>query len=92
MRSTTGPGADPRIRRQLTSTRRIAAASARPGTWLLARNQPILQREIVHALKVSRATVSDLIEVLRVDGHVTTAQGAEDKRQVLVALTRQGKR
>lgn len=58
---------------------------------LLARDQPISQREIVRALKVSRATVSDLVEVLRVDGHVTTAQGAEDKRQVLVALTPTGR-
>ena len=33
MRSMTGRGADPRIRRQPTSTRRIAAASARPDTW-----------------------------------------------------------
>jgi len=58
---------------------------------LLASDQPIPQRKIVQALKVSRATVSDLVEVLRADGHVTTAQGAEDKRQVLVALTSTGR-
>lgn len=58
---------------------------------LLARDQPIPQREIVHTLKVSRATVSDLVEVLQADGHVTTTQGVEDKRHVLVALTPAGR-
>lgn len=52
---------------------------------------PIPQREIVHALKVSRATVSDLVEVLRAQGPLATAQGAEDKCHVQVALTPAGR-
>ena len=58
---------------------------------LLASPSPIPQREIVAALKVSRATVSDLVEALRAEGHVTVATGAEDRRQVLVALTPTGR-
>ena len=58
---------------------------------LLASSLPTPQREIVAALKVSRATVSDLVEALRAEGHVTVAVGAEDRRQVLVALTPTGR-
>ncbi len=59
---------------------------------LLANGRPVPQRKIVQALKVSRPTVSDLVDVLRRDGHVTTEQGAKDRRQILVALTPEGRR
>ena len=57
---------------------------------LLASGRPIPQSEIVQALKVSRATVSGLVDALLAEGHVTAALGAEDRRQVLVALTPDG--
>ena len=58
---------------------------------LLSRDIPMPQREIVSALRVSRATVSDLVEALRADGHVSIAPGKEDRREVLVALTPTGR-
>jgi DNA-binding MarR family transcriptional regulator len=58
---------------------------------LWAADGPLPQRDIVKALKVSRPTISDLVEVLVREGHVSMASGQEDKRQVLVALTKFGR-
>jgi DNA-binding MarR family transcriptional regulator len=57
---------------------------------LWARNGPVPQREIVGELKVSRPTVSGLVETLVAEGHVTATPDPSDKRQVLVALTPAG--
>jgi DNA-binding MarR family transcriptional regulator len=58
---------------------------------LWARETPTPQREIVEALKVSRATVSGLIETLIEEGHAAAISSANDRRQVLVALTPSGR-
>ena len=58
---------------------------------LWAHDGPIPQRDIVRLLKVTRPTISGLIDALRAEGHVTTAQDAADKRQVLVKLTPSGR-
>lgn len=57
---------------------------------LWSREQPVPQREIVTALKVSRANVSVLVETLKKEGHVTVSPDPSDGRQVLVALTPAG--
>lgn len=67
-----------------------------PGRWqvlvvLWSTDHPIPQKEIVNALKVSRATVSDLVETLLGEGHVAVSPGQDDKRQVLVTLTPSGR-
>jgi DNA-binding MarR family transcriptional regulator len=58
---------------------------------LWSKDAPIPQREIVEALRVSRATVSDLIELLARESLVTATPSASDRRQVLVALTASGR-
>ena len=58
---------------------------------LWSRDGAVAQREIVKALKVSRANVSALVDVLHKEGHVTSGPGPIDKRQVLVALTPSGR-
>ncbi len=68
-----------------------------PGRWqvlvvLWSADGPLPQRDIVDALKVSRPTVSDLVEILVGEGHVTATGDPADKRQVLVALTEEGRR
>lgn len=67
-----------------------------PGRWqvlvlLWFHDAPVAQREIVRALNVSRATVSDLIETLRAEGQVACAAGTGDRREVLVSLTAGGR-
>ncbi len=67
-----------------------------PGRWqvlvvLWSAARPMPQREIVEALKVSRATVSGLVEMLLAEGHVTATADAQDKRRILVALTPDGR-
>ena len=66
-----------------------------PGRWqvlavLWSRGRPVPQREIVEALKVSRANVSMLVEGLQKEGHITATPDPADGRQVLVALTPAG--
>ena len=78
-------------------SRQLGADALTPGRWqvlvvLWAADGPLPQRDIVSALKVSRPTISDLVEVLARDGHVTAAPDAADGRQVLVALTEAGRR
>lgn len=63
-----------------------------PGRWqvlvvLWSHDGPVPQSDIVKSLEVSRATISGLVEVLRVDGHVKTTVSAADRRQVYVDLT-----
>lgn len=57
---------------------------------LWAATGPVAQREIVAALRVTRATVSGLVETLRRDGYLETAVNADDARQVFVSLTASG--
>lgn len=57
---------------------------------LWTRGQPVPQREIVEALKVSRANVSMLVEALQREGHVVSEPDPTDRRQVLVGLTPEG--
>ena len=49
------------------------------------------QRDIVAALRVSRATVSDLIEALVREAMVATEPSSTDRRQVLCRLTEEGR-
>ena len=58
---------------------------------LWAAGRPVPQMHIVRALRVSRATVSSVIEELRKAGHVTSVTDAADRRNALVALTPSGK-
>jgi DNA-binding MarR family transcriptional regulator len=67
-----------------------------PGRWqvlavLWSRDEPVPQREIVVALKVSRANVSMLVDSLQREGHVEAAPDPADGRQVLVSLTPAGR-
>jgi DNA-binding MarR family transcriptional regulator len=67
-----------------------------PGRWqvlavLWSRDAPVPQREIVGALKVSRANVSMLVDALRAEGHVEATPDPADGRQVLVSLTSRGR-
>ncbi|WP_267427102.1 MarR family transcriptional regulator [Methylobacterium sp. GC_Met_2] len=66
-----------------------------PGRWqvlavLWSRDRPVPQREIVEALKVSRANVSMLVEALQKEGQITASPDPADGRQVLVSLTPAG--
>ena len=77
-------------------SRRLGSDALTPGRWqvlvvLWAADGPLAQRDIVKALKVSRPTISDLVEVLVREGHVSVSSDQEDKRQVLVALTKPGR-
>lgn len=58
---------------------------------LWAAGRPIPQRDIVEALDVSRATVSALIEILVAAGLIKVKPDPNDKRQLLVELTRAGR-
>ena len=60
-------------------------------TVLWATEMPMPQREVVNLLRVSRATVSGLIETLCREGHVIAVPDTEDARQVLVSLTVAGR-
>ncbi|WP_053082628.1 MarR family winged helix-turn-helix transcriptional regulator [Methylobacterium platani] len=67
-----------------------------PGRWqvlavLWSRGEPVPQREIVGALKVSRANVSMLVDALQTEGHVEALSDPADRRQVLVSLTPTGR-
>lgn len=78
-------------------SRWLGSDALTPGRWqvlvvLWSADEPLPQREIVDALKVSRATVSGLVEMLLGEGHVTVTPDPEDKRQVLVALTPDARR
>lgn len=57
---------------------------------LWTRGQPVPQREIVEALKVSRANVSMLVEALQREGHILSEPDPNDRRQVMVSLTPAG--
>ncbi len=57
---------------------------------LWAKKGPVLQRDLVDALGVSRASVSELIEHLSRDGLVVTRPDAEHGRRVYVELTSHG--
>ena len=57
---------------------------------LWAAKRPVPQMHVVSALKVSRATVSNLIEALQKAGHVTSVSDTDDRRNTLVALTPAG--
>ena len=59
---------------------------------LWAHERPIPQRDIVRLLKVTRPTISGLVEALRAEGHVTTTQNVVDRRQMLVELTSSGRK
>jgi DNA-binding MarR family transcriptional regulator len=59
---------------------------------LWARKQPLSQRDLVAALKVSRASISELVEALLRDGHIRTHADQTDRRVVLVELTKAGRR
>jgi len=77
-------------------SRWLGSDALTPGRWqvlvvLWSADRPLPQREIVDALKVTRATVSGLVETLLREGHLTTTLDPEDKRQVLVSLTPGGR-
>ncbi len=59
---------------------------------LWARNGPVLQRDLVDALGVSRASVSELVELLSRDKLVETKPDAQHGRRVYVALTLRGRK
>jgi DNA-binding MarR family transcriptional regulator len=58
---------------------------------LWANEIAIPQSEIAKALKVTRATVSELVESLRKEGHVRLLTTERDRRSVLVTLTPSGR-
>jgi DNA-binding MarR family transcriptional regulator len=67
-----------------------------PGRWqilavLWSHDQPVPQREIVEALKVSRANVSVLVGALQKESLVAAETDPDNGRQVLVALTNDGR-
>ena len=77
-------------------SRWLGSDALTPGRWqvlvvLWSAARPMPRREIVEALKVSRATVSGLVETLLAEGHVTATADAQDKRRILVALTPDGR-
>ncbi len=77
-------------------SRWLGSDALTPGRWqilvvLWSADRPLPQREIVAALKVSRATVSGLVETLLAEGHVTATADPKDKRRILVALTPDGR-
>lgn len=74
----------------------LAADALTPGRFqvlvvLWAAPGPVPQRAIVAALRVTRATVSGLVEALRIEGLVDATPGLSDARQVLVSLTNAGR-
>ena len=67
-----------------------------PGRWqilavLWSHDRPVPQREIVEALKVSRANVSVLVGALQKKGLVAAEADPDNGRQVLVGLTTDGR-
>ena len=54
---------------------------------LWSHREPVPQRELVQTLKVSRATISGLVEALVNEGLLETRPDAHDGRKVLVSLT-----
>ena len=60
-------------------------------TVLWAADVPVPQREVVSVLRVSRATISGLVETLCKEGHVKAVPDTEDARQVLISLTVAGR-
>ena len=59
---------------------------------LLASGTPVPQRDLVREMRVSRATVSELVEGLLTQGFVETEKDTTDRRQVLVKLSKEGER
>jgi DNA-binding MarR family transcriptional regulator len=59
---------------------------------LWAKKGPVLQRDLVDALGVSRASVSELIELLSRDELVETRPDAQHGRRVYVQLSPQGRK
>ena len=58
---------------------------------LWAKKGPVLQRDLVDALGVSRASVSELVELLSRDKLVKTSPDAQHGRRVYVELTSHGR-
>ena len=56
-----------------------------------ASERGVPHKEIVAALRVTRATVSGLMAALERDGLVTSAVANDDRRNLLASLTRKGK-
>ena len=59
---------------------------------LWARKEPVSQRDLVAALKVSRASISELVEALLREGHIKTRADTADRRRMLVELTSGGRK
>ena len=57
---------------------------------LWAKKGPVLQKDLVEALDVSRASVSELVDLLSRDGLVETRPDAQHGRRVYVELTQHG--
>jgi DNA-binding MarR family transcriptional regulator len=55
-----------------------------------ARERGVPHKEIVAALRVTRATVSGLMVALERDRLVTSAVASDDRRNLLASLTRKG--
>jgi DNA-binding MarR family transcriptional regulator len=70
--------------RGLTRTRATAL-------WTMARHGPLTQREAADILRVTPRNVTKLVDALERDGFVTRTAHADDRRAVLVRLTRKGK-
>ena len=81
---------------ETTLSRWLGSDALTPGRWqvlvvLWSADVPLAQRDIVTALKVTRATVSGLIGMLIAEGQVTTTVDPNDRRKVLVELTPNGR-
>lgn len=59
--------------------------------WTMARRDPLTQREVADILKVTPRNVTKLVDALEQDGYVRRTPHADDRRAVLVVLTRKGK-
>jgi DNA-binding MarR family transcriptional regulator len=70
--------------RGLTRTRATAL-------WTMARYSPLTQREVADILRVTPRNVTKLVDALEQDGFVTRQAHPDDRRAVLVRLTRKGK-
>lgn len=58
---------------------------------LWAAGRPVPQMTVVRALKVSRASVSNLVAALVREGDVEVVEGAADRRESHIALTASGR-
>ena len=79
-----------------TVARWLGCDAISPGRFQLlallwSRETAIPQRDLVNALRVSRATVSDLVDGLTREGMISTEPSASDRRQVLCSLTATGR-